>query len=272
MRGLLVSLNAAVVAVVLLAAGAVAAEPATYPAGREPSSPRDISLRGDKLTVRVTDVQVEEILQAITAPGKAEIRGAVKGPRAVTIDFADVPLQEGIARLLGEQNFVLTYREDGSLRAVTLLGGPMEASTEARIVKNAPTTTTQPPPLTAADVLQRSVPVTGKLRQFIGQPTATMQQLMDISMRQEDAALRLEAVRAGMHAIDNAPDLRASVVKSLEGTDDAVLTSLLRNMAQDRANEIVAQMAAASRTPEIRTRGLQLLRTLNGPPAPAETP
>ena len=273
MPGILVSLNAAVVAAaLLLAAGTAVAQPATYPAGREASSPRDIKLHGDKLTVRVTDVQVEEILQAITAPSKADILGTVKEPRAVTIDFTDVPLQDGIGRLLGAQNFVLTYREDGSLRGVTLLGGPIEPSTEARIVKNKATSTTQPPALTAAEVLQHSVPVTGKLRQFIGQPTATLQQLMDISTRQEDAALRLEAVRAGMHAIDSAPELKSAVVKSLEGMDDSVLTNLLRNIAQDRANEIVAQVAAASRTPEIRTRGLQVLRTLNTPTAPDETP
>ncbi len=249
----------------VLATGVGRAQPATYPAGREATAaPRDIKLHGDKLTVRVSDVQVEEVLRAIAGPSKAEIRGSVKDPRAVTIDFADVPLRDGVGRLLGEQNFVLTYREDGSLRAITLLGGPIEPSTEARIVKNAPTvTTTTVPTLTPAEVLQRSVPVTGRLEQFLGQPTATMQQLMDISMRQEDSALRLEAVRTGMHAIDSTPDMRNTVVKSLEGTDDIVLTSLLRNMAQDHANEVIAQIAATSHTPAIRTRTLQILRTLN---------
>jgi hypothetical protein len=119
--------------------------------------------------------------------------------------------------------------------------------------------------------MQRSVPVSGKLQQLLGQPTATMQQLMDISIHEENAGIRLEAIRAGMQAIDNAPDLRNSVLKSLEGTDDGVLASMLRNVAQGRANEIASQVAATSRTPEIRTRLMQILRSLNTQSAPAAT-
>jgi hypothetical protein len=264
------SLIAIALAAVLVAGSVSAEAPESKAPGGDAPPPRTITLQGDRLTVRVADVPIEEILQAVTAPSKAEIRGAVKEPRAVTIDFADVLLQDGLGRLLGEQNFVLTYREDGSLRSLNLLGGPLESSAEARIVKNTPTTSTQPPATSAAGVLQRSVPVSGKLQQFLGQSTATMQQLIDITMRQDDAALRREAVRAGMSAIDSAPDLRATVVKSLEGTGDQALTNLLSSMAQDRAREIVTQMAT-SRTPEIRTRGLQLLRTLSSGAGP-ETP
>src|SRR5262245_35097032 len=233
---------------------------------------RDISLHGDKLTVRVTDVQVDEILKAIAAPSTAETKGAVTEPRAVTIDFADVPLQDGLGRILGDQNFVLTDREVGSLKAITLLGAPLEESAEARIVKNTAgaTTTTQPPMVSPGELMQRSVPISGRLQQLVGQPTATMQQLMDISIHEENAGLRSEAIRAGMQAIDSAPGLRSSVLKSLENTDDGVLAAMLRNVAQGRANEIIAQVAATSRTPEIRTRGMQILRNLNTPSEPAE--
>jgi hypothetical protein len=264
------SLIAIALAAVLVAGSVGAEEPESKAPGGDAPPPRTITLQGDRLTVRVADVPIEEILQAVTAPSKAEIRGAVKEPRAVTIDFADVLLQDGLGRLLGEQNFALTYREDGSLKALNLLGGPVESSTEARIVKNTPTTSPQPAATSAAGVLQRSVPVSGKLQQFLGQSTGTMQQLIDITMHQDDAALRREAVRAGLSAIDSAPDLRTTVVKSLEGTGFQALTNLLSNMGQDRAYEIVTQMAT-SRTPEIRTRGLQLLRTLSSGAGP-ETP
>jgi len=241
--------------------------------GHEAAPPRDISLHGDKLTVRVTDVQVEEVLKAITAPSNAEIKGTVKESRAVTIDFTDVPVQDGLGRILGDQNFLLTYREGGELKAITLLGAPLEESAEARIVKNAAgtTTSTQPSTLSPGELMQRSVPISGRLQQVLGQPTATMQQLMDISIHEENAGLRTEAIRAGMQAIDNAPDMRSSVLKSLEGADDGVLASMLRNVAQGRANEIISQVAATSRTPEIRTRGMQILRNLNAPTEPAET-
>jgi hypothetical protein len=265
------SLIAIALAAVLVAGGVGAEAPESKAPGGDAPPPRTITLQGDRLTVRVADVPIEEVLQAVAAPSKAEIRGAVQEPRPVTIDFADVPLQDGLGRLLGEQNFVLTYREDGSLKALNLLGAPLEPSAEARIVKDSPTATTQPPAASAADVLQRSVPVSGKLQQFLGQSTATMQQLIDITMRQDDAALRREAVSAGMSAIDSAPDLRATVVRSLRGSGDQVLTSLLGSLPQDRAHEIVTQMATSSRIPEIRARSLQLLRNMSSGAGP-ETP
>ncbi len=266
------SIAAGVLLAAVLAAGTVAAEgPGEKPPGGDAPQARTITLQGDRLTVRVTDVPLEEVLQAVTAPSKAEIRGAVKEPHAVTVEFADVPLRDGLTRLLGEQNFVLTYREDGSLRTLTLLGGPQEPSMEARIVKTAPTGTAQPPAPNPTDLLQRSVPVSGKLQQLLGQQTATMQQLLDLALRQEDSSVRQEAMRVGMSAVDTVPELRESVVKSLASTNDDGLASMLRSMAQDRARELVAQLAT-SRTPEIRARGQRLLRQLNDASAAGETP
>jgi hypothetical protein len=228
--------------------------------------PRTIALKGDQLTVKVEGVPLDDVLQSIVAPSNGEVRGAVKQPREVTIDFEDVPLQDGLTRLLGAQNFVLTYREDGTLRTVTLLGGPLEPSSEARIVKTTPPAAA---PLSAVELMQRNVqvPAGSKLAQFLGQPSASLQELLDITLRQNDPSLRQEALRAGVSAIDNQPDLRATVVKSLAETDDHALENVLRSMAQDRAHEIVAQMAATSRTPEIRARGARLLRQLNAPGA-----
>ena len=112
-------------------------------------------------------------------------------------------VQDGLGRILGDQNFVLTYREGGALKAITLLGAPLEESAEARIVKTGgTTTTTQPSTLSPGELMQRNVPISGKLQQVIGTPTATMQQLMDISIHEENAGMRLEAIRAGMQAID----------------------------------------------------------------------
>ena len=231
-----------------------------------PAPPRTIVLNGDRLTVKVSAAPLDEVLQAIVRPSGGEIRGSVKQPRDVSIDFEEVPLQDGLGRLLGDQNFVLTFRENGTLRSVTLLGGPQEASSEARIVK--PTPPGQPA-VAATDMMQRNVPVPAgsKLAQFLGQPTATLQQLLDISVRQEDASLRVEAMRAGMGAIDTQPDLKAMVVKSLSDTDDRTLENVIRGLAQDRAREVVSQMAAITRTPEIRTRTTQLLQHMQPTPA-----
>jgi hypothetical protein len=214
--------------------------------------PKTIVLTGDKLTVKVDAVPLDDVLKAVVAPSNGEIRGSVKEPHDVTIDFEDVPLRDGLARLLGDQNFVLTYREDGTLRAVTLLGGAQDESSGARIVKQA----------SPGELMQRTVPVPpgGRLALFLGQPNASLQQLLDISLRHDDAAMRVEALRAGLGAIDTQADLKAMVVKSLSDVDDPTLENVVRTVAQDRAREFVSQTAAISRTPEIRARTIQLLQ------------
>jgi hypothetical protein len=242
--------------------------PAMPPAGT--GATKTITVRGDLLTVRVSDVPLDEVLQRIAEPSTAEIRGAVASPRNVTADFADVPLQDGITRLLGQQNFLLTYRVDGRLRRLTLLGGPVEASGATRVVKTIP----EPPPQApnpTTELFQRRVPVGGRLKGFLGQDNATLQQLMDIALRQDDAALRYEAVTSGLTAIDAQPDLQAAVVKSLEGTDTQVIENLLRAMAPDRATEILTHMMG-SRVPELRVRGMDITRRMRTPAAQAAVP
>jgi hypothetical protein len=254
-RGLIHAL--ALLAALGWAAQARAADPAPAPA-------KTIALKGDRLTVKVSAVPLDEVLQAIVAPSSGEIRGSVKQPHDVSIDFEEVPVQDGLGRLLGDQNFVLTFRENGTLRSLTLLGGPQEATSEARIVKP-----TQPgqPVATATEMMQRNVPVPAgsKLAQLIG-PTATLQELLDISIRQEDASVRVEAMRASMGAIDTQADLKAMVVKSLRDTDDRTLENVIRGVAQDRAREIVSQIAAITQTPEIRARTTRLLQQMQPTP------
>ena len=245
----------------ILALALLAAILPGHPAGAaDAPPPKTIALKGDKLTVKVNAVPLDEVLQAVVAPSQGEIRGSVNQPHDVSIEFEDVPLQDGLGRLLGDQNFVLTFRENGSLRTLTLLGGAQEQSSEARIVKP----TAGHPVVAATDMMQRSVPVPAgsKLAQFLGQPNATLQQLLDISLRQDDASLRVEELRAGVGAIDSQPDLKALVVKSLGDTDDHTLENVIRSVAQDRAREIVSQMAAITRTPELRIRSTQLLQHL----------
>ena len=159
-----------------------AAPPVVSPApGAAPAAtaaPSIVKVQGDRLTVQLSDVPIDEVLRRIAEPSKADISGAVTTPRNVTADFADVPLQDGLARLLGEQNFLLTYRVDGGLKRLTLMGGSTDAPVETRVVKTTPATPQQTP----GDLLQRRIPVRGKLKGFLGEETATVQQLMDIAL------------------------------------------------------------------------------------------
>lgn len=229
------------------------------------ASPKTVQLKGDRLTVRVSGTPLSVVLQEVVAPSNGEIRGSVKEPRDVTVDFENVPLRDGLTRLLGDQNFVITYRQNGTLRALTLLGGPQEPVAPTAVMKATAHGTPQAPVQTAAELLERNVPVPAgsRLAQFVGQQSASLQQLLDITLRQEDRGLRQEALRAGLVAIDTQQDLRAAVVKAMSEADEGALESMFRSLARDRAHEIASQVAALSKTPEIRTRGLRLVRRLN---------
>ena len=230
-----------------------------------PETPgREIHLNGDRLTVRVTGVPLDDVLNAIADQSDAEIRGSVLTPRDITTDFENVPVQDGLHRILGDQNFLLTYRQDGTLRTLALMGGPEEASPRTRVVKAG-----AGQPSTLAELMQRSVPVPpgSKLARFLGHDSATLQQLGDVVRGQDDVGLRMEAMRAGVGGIDSQQDLRDAVVKALQGTDDAAIQSAARGLSGDRARETVSQIATLSHTPEIRTRMLGVLRSMNQPPS-----
>jgi len=232
-----------------------------------PETPgREIHLEGDRLTVRVTGVPLDDVLNAIADQSDAEIRGSVLTPHDVTTDFENVPVQDGLHRILGDQNFLLTYRQDGTLRTVALLGGPEGAPPRTRVVR-AGSGTGQPS--TLAELMQRSVPVLSgsTLARVLGQNTATLQQLGDVVRGQDDVGLRLEAIRAGVNGIDAQPDLRDAVVRALQGADDAAIQSAARGLSGDRARETVSQIANLSRTAEIRTRMLAVLRSMNQAPS-----
>ena len=240
------------------------ASPAPGAAPAATAAPSIVKVQGDRLTVQLSDVPLDEVLRRIAEPSKADISGAVTTPRNVTADFADVPLQDGLARLLGEQNFLLTYRVDGGLKRLTLMGGSTDAPVETRVVKAAPAT----PPQAPGDLLQRRIQVRGKLKGFLGEETATVQQLMDIALRQDDSALRFEAMTVGLNALDTQADLRAAVVRSLTGPNE-ILEALLRSVPQERAMEILNQLTG-SRIPELRTRSLELSRRLREESAQAD--
>jgi hypothetical protein len=214
--------------------------------------------------VRVTGVPLDDVLNAIADQSDAEIRGSVLTPRDITTDFENVPVQDGLHRILGDQNFLLTYRHDGTLRTLALLGGPEEAPPRTRVVKAG-----AGQPSTLAELMQRSVPVPpgSKLARFLGQDSATLQQLGDVVRGQDDVGLRMEAMRAGVGGIDSQQDLRDAVVKALQGTDDAAIQSAARGLSGDRARETVSQIATLSHTPEIRTRMLGVLKGMNQPPS-----
>lgn len=220
-----------------------------------------ISLQGERLTVRVTGVSLEEVLQRFASASGAEIRGGVTTPRDVSVEFEDVSVQDGLARLLGDQNFMLTY-SGGKLTRVTLLGGPQDAPV-TKVVK-----TGEGVPQSFSELIQsRMISVTpgGRLSRFLGKDSATLQQIIDIGLRNEDRGLRTEALRMAVQAVDGQPDLNAATIDTLGAMDDSQLLAVFRATARENTREVLAQMSTLLRTNELRTRSLKLLMQANTP-------
>jgi hypothetical protein len=225
-----------------------------------------IRYSNDALTVRLSGVQNSDVLEELARQSGAEIRGQVLEPHEISADFESVPLPEALARLLGEQNFALVYGKGGRLKAVRLLGGSQVAA-EASASR---TTTTSPsapgaPSLGALpELIDRypPVPVAGKLADALGTQSATLRQLLDLSLHHGDADVRAEAVRTGITALEAQPDLRTAVIKELNNADSAFLTTLLRASASEQAEDAATQVFRDATMPDIRLKASTVLQRL----------
>lgn len=111
-----------------------------------------VDLRGDRITVRARQVPLEDALAAIASRLGAEVRGRLGGTRTVDVEFENVALPDGLARLLGRESFALVYGRAGTLRSIRLLGGPHDSRavpadvvTAATAPPAAPAVPPQPP-------------------------------------------------------------------------------------------------------------------------------
>jgi hypothetical protein len=247
---------AAVLAATILAAPLHAAEPASSPV---------VSVKDERMTVRVSSLPLEEVMLRFAAAAGAEVRGGLVNPRDVSVEFEDVSVQDGLARLLGDQNFMLTY-SGGKLTRVTLMGGAVDAPV-TKVVKNEHDTTGEPPQSFAQLMQSRMIQVSpgGRLARFLDKDQASLQQLVDIGLRNDDAALRTEALRMAIQAIDGQPDLNAATIAAINGMDDNQLMSLFRATARDNTRAVLAQMSTLLRTNDLRQRSLRLLMQANSP-------
>lgn len=232
------------------------------PARAEDPPVRQIEYRADRLTVRVTQVSLTEVLQETARQAGAEVVGGVKEERTISADFTRLPLDQGLARLLGKQNFMLVYSRVG-LRAIELLGGPQEP------LKIATATVAAPPPTASGmpGVFQMfqtrpPLPVSGRLGAALGADKATYPQLLDSAMHNEDVAVRSEAMRVWLQGLEDDPELRGAFVSAVNGIDDQQLATSLRGMAGTNAEELLQQVTSIARGGDIRMKASQVFLQL----------
>lgn len=237
----------------------------------ETGSQRVIEYRKDVLTVKLESVPLTEVLAEVSKQSGAEVRGDVLQPRDLTMQLDKVPLKEALERLLGEQNFTLTYKDDGTLRAIELKGG-REAAPDKTKPKPGVKYTKFPgdegetPPLWRAvyGVFddRGTVPVDGKLAKIVGSENARWDVLANTAIGAEDPGARREAVEAGMEAFEKDPDLEKAFEAATAGASDADLAAFARATTYDRAEDLVRNIRNATQDPELRERANAVLREL----------
>jgi len=252
--------GAAAAAVVLALAGLLGALGA--------KAERLIRYEHDALTVRLTNVPVAEVLDELRRQTGAEIRGQPHTPGAVTAEFAAVPLGEALHRLLGEQNFALVFADGGRLKAVRLLGEAegLAAAPPSGAAPPAPARTT-PPQVAAADLAtllarHAPVPVAGRLAPLLGASSASFAQLVDLTLHQDDADVRAEALTTAVSTLEMDPTLLAAVVDELDTVDDGALHTLFGNVAGEHAEEIAMLILTQARANELRVKASSILQQL----------
>ncbi len=224
----------------------------------------------DKLTVRLHGESLDDVLAEIATVTGAQLRGRAKDAKPVIAEFDAVPVSEALHRLLGDQNFTLTYGKDGKLASIRLHGGPAAPPGPTGAVPPPPPPPGAPPgPASPGAVIglldeHAPLPISGRLAEILGTTSATFRQLFEVAARNDESPMRTEAVRVMLNALEAEPDLRTQVVNAVKSVDDATMGTLVRGAAGDRAEELLMHVSALARGSELRVKAstvLQQLRT-----------
>src|SRR4029453_6169167 len=98
----------------------------------------------DRLTLRVEEALAADILQEVARQSGAEVRGQIPTTRRVSAEFEHAPLKDGLERVLGAQNFTLTYAGEGRLKTIELKGVPEEGQAARAVVAVDPASASAP--------------------------------------------------------------------------------------------------------------------------------
>lgn len=237
------------------------------------TTPPAVTLRDDRLTARFEKVPLPDALTAIAQAGGGVVRGVVREPRDITTEFDAVPITVALPRLLGAQNFTLSYRKDGGLVAIVLLGGP-----EAAVPVDVSTTTTTTLPAKAAFPLELSraftkhrpvkLPEGGTLAgQFEGD-TASFPELLEVATLDDDGTMRSQATQVVLSALERESRLRRSFLRTLYRLDPPALEDIMAGATGDRFREIVEYLSVHSRDANLQRKATFVLDQISPTPAP----
>jgi hypothetical protein len=232
-----------------------------------------VDYRDDRLSAHLEEVPLRQVLDAIAAASGAQIRGQPINDQPVSTDLDAVPIDDALHRLLGSQNFTLSFGSHGQLKTVVLLGGPeapaapSDRPTAAGIVPPAPAAPAFPLSLSRAFTRHRPVPVPEQLAEALGADRATFPQLLEMATVDDDGTHRSQAAQVVLSALERESWLRRSFLRTLHDLDDASLQDIASGESGPRFIALLQFLAAHSREAGLQKKANVVLDQLQ-PPAP----
>jgi hypothetical protein len=212
-----------------------------------------------RLTVDLRDADLGDVLGEVARQARLEVRGTLTAER-VSVRLEAVPLVDALPRLLKGQSFALTYDAAGGLKGVRFLG-----SSTALSPVPVPATTASTPEVEQSGSLATSNPtvkVGGLLASALGAEETNFSTIVGVALQSGDERLRADALRVGLRVLDAEPELRADVLRTLDGLDDEALAAWLTEVARDNAEEVARRTARMARSRPLRRRAKAVERLL----------
>jgi hypothetical protein len=242
--------------------------------GRRPAhagEPPVVEYSNDRLTLHAREAPVTAVLDEVKRQSGADVRGE-PAAASVTLDLEAVPLREALERMLGPRSFTLTYGDNGHLKAIELKGGPQAAS----VAGEAPGRSSPAPTRKETwDGVGRvfngrgEIPMSPRLKEMTAPFMAGEMNgyviLFRVAGGSQDRAMRRQAWRDGIKALEADVDMRNSLIAAVGMMDDTELTTFARTLAAmtpDSAEDLTKLVIRTSTTPELESRARNILHQL----------
>jgi hypothetical protein len=248
-------------------------------AATEPTAPR-VEYRDERLTAHVEGAPLQEVLAAIARATGIDVHGGPLDDRPLSIELDAVLLDDALQRVLGSQNFTLSYASDGHPRTVVLLGGPeppppvgdRPTAAGVPVAPAAPMGRAFPLILSHALLRGGAVPVPEPLAEALGSDRATVPQLLELATVDDDGIRRAQATQAVLSALERQSHLRRSFLRALHDLDDGSLQAIAASDSGPRFIDVLEYLAAHSREPALQKKVTVILDQLQPPdPLPPRT-
>jgi hypothetical protein len=202
-------------------------------------------------------VPADEAIAALARETNVEIRGELQDRREVTAHFERARFRDVVDRLVGEQNFTITYDAAGNPRRIDLLSVASRSVAPCPILEEFSALVARWPEVDLPPVLATA----------LGVPRGRLPWVLRHGMHHHDAAVGAAAASFFVRHVDSDQALRAAAMS----TDDRRLLAQLRAWAGVGLPRVIDAFAAQASDPLLRSKARRLQDQLrrDTPPSPA---